>query len=89
MCDVDADGRLLDAITYNPIPSDERLVTVGEGEQARCYDIVTLLDLPTNPFTRQPWPGHVQERVQQYLREQIFMWSIRTLAPREGEASSV
>jgi len=77
MYDVDTD-LVLDSITLLPIP-DERLVTVGEGEQSHCYDIKTILSIGKNPFTRQPWPSYVLERIRRYLFEEVVLWEVRTL----------
>ena len=76
MCDVDELGRQLDAITYEPIP-EERLVTVGEGEASRCFDIETILDTSVNPFTNQPWPEYVREAAHEYLTMRRT-WHVRT-----------
>lgn len=81
MCDVDADGNILDSITYIPIP-DERVITVGEGESSKCFDIETVLKLARNPFTREPWPAYVDEQVNDYLRLTTFNWEFKLLSDR-------
>lgn len=80
MCDTDAEDRIIDSITYESIISDDRVVTVGEGDQAKCFDVETISKLQVNPFTRQPWPPYVQEQVMRWLRTTMVDWEIHTLS---------
>lgn len=79
MCDVDDDGYTLDMITFEPVKGNN-LVSIGEGERRRCYDINTLINLPNDPFTRQEWPPNVKALIRRYLRR-VIPWMVTPLAP--------
>ncbi|CAK7994981.1 Hypothetical protein POVR1_LOCUS499 [uncultured virus] len=72
-CEVDNQGRVLDAITYMPIPQ-ELIVRVKSGETLYCFNIDTIYrsmaKLHTNvaidPFTRKPFPPEITTQAQEY-----------------------
>jgi hypothetical protein len=82
MCDVDENGYVLDMITFEPIVADDRVITIGEGESSKCFDVETVLRLDLNPFTRGEWPAYVREQVNQYARNTTIDWPIRLLSDR-------
>ena len=89
MCDVDEDGLTIDMITFNSIPSPERVVAIQMGESSVCIDVETIMKLEINPFNQGPWPDYVERQVEEYIRSITVEWPIRQLSGRGPPSVSV
>lgn len=72
-CEVDNEGRILDAITYMPIPHG-LIIRVKSGENVYCFNIDTIYrsmvksnnNVAVDPFTRNPFPPEITAQAQNY-----------------------
>ena len=81
-CKVDEQGRILDAITYLPIPSD-LIVRVISGQNIYCFNIDTIYrsmsklqtKVAIDPFTRTPFPPEITARALDYGKRHAIIVS--------------
>lgn len=84
-CERDENGNYLDVMTYNVIPPGQ-LIRILIGPSKKCFDIDSLYrsfvesGISINPFTREPLPDSVIEKIKSYgmEREITFFLSFLT-----------
>lgn len=73
-CGLGEDGYITDIISSDVIPP-ERIITITDGNNSNCFDIVTIAAIvranprnPLNPFNQKPLSRQVLDQVEAYNR---------------------